>query len=185
MRPFLPCLAALTALSAGCSDPPLPIPAGAFSVQFTDTGASCNIASHTVAVGEVGASGDTTLISDGTDADVSCSVTPATGGFSVSAKISSRGSFLQVSIAKISNENDESNAAEGRAVFASSNTAGNNYAPTDVPCTFWFSSADQNVASGAIWASFACPSLTSKDSTCSIQQGFFQVTNCDGAVAEE
>lgn len=185
MRPFLPFLAVLTCLSAGCSDPPLPIPAGAFSVQFTDTGSACNIASHSVAVGEVGASGETSLVSDGTDADVSCSVTPASGGFSVSAKISASGSFLQVSITKISNENSESAPAEGRAVFASSNTAGNNYAPTDVPCAFWFASADQNVASGAIWATFACPSLTSKDSTCSISQGFFQVTNCDGAAAEE
>ena len=176
-------LAALLLL-LGCEDPPLPTPAGAFFVDFRDTGSSCSLLTHETGVGVIGNSGTPEMIADGAaDTTVTCSVLSVGGGFDVNAKIDEK-PFLQVKVSGISSSNDsEANAIEGQLSYASVDTGGELYSANN--CLFWFNSEDQGAVGGQAWMTFKCAGVESEGKVCEIFQGFVSVENCDGAVTEE
>lgn len=174
-------------LSAGCEDTPPPNPAGAFYIDFRDTGAECGLASHEAEMGVVGSSGDPELVAnlDG-GAEVSCTVEAASGGFRVSAELDDAPN-LRVNVPVISSENTADNPADGSATYASTDTGGDVYAsPTDTPCKFWIDAEDgQFVRAGEAWLSFECDAIDNEGFSCALSTSYLAVRNCAGATEEE
>lgn len=170
----------------GCDDPPLPVAAGAFALDFRDTGADCNIESHTAEMGVVESSGNPELVSNGqNNAQAECKVEGA-GPFNVSITLDDAAN-LQLKIPEFSADNTEDNPADGSVSYASTITGGDVYSePTATPCKFWINPDDgQFVRAGEAWFSFECEALEGENSTCEVATSYVAVRNCLGAVDEE
>ncbi|NUP06624.1 MAG: hypothetical protein HOW73_11270 [Polyangiaceae bacterium] len=171
----------------GCEETPPPNPEGGFTVNFRDTGADCSIASHDAAMGTVGPSGDPALTANGSgNADVSCTIQNASGGFSVSVQLTEVAN-VQVTIPSFSNENTVDNKADGSMSYASTETGGDVYiSPADPKCKFWVDTdAGQFVRAGEAWFTFECASIISEMSDCAMGTSYIAVRNCEGASEEE
>lgn len=179
---------AVFALSAaGCEDTPPPNPAGAFYLDFRDTGAECGLASHEAEMGVVGSSGDPELIPNlHGGAEVTCTVEAASGGFRVSAELADAPN-LRITIPVLSTENTADNPADGSATYASTDTGGDVYAsPPETPCKFWLDAEDgQSVRAGEAWLSFECDAIDNEGFSCALSTSYVAVRNCAGASPEE
>lgn len=175
---------ALAAFAIGCEEPPLPTPAGAVFVDLRDSGADCNLLTHQAEVGLIGNSGTPELVSTGSDdASVSCSVVAAGGGFNVTAKID-QAPFVEITVNGLSKDNNAiDKAVEGVVSYASVDTGGDIFSSN--ACLFWLNSDDQEVSAGAVWLTFACPTISSEGNVCELAESHLAVENCTGAAAEE
>jgi hypothetical protein len=178
-------LGSLALVLVGCEDPPPPTPAGAFALQFLDSSGNCDPATHNAAMGVVGQEGDPDLVSSGANgAEVTCTVKPSGGGFQINADLTD-GPNLQVSVPSISADNvDEASGADGSVSYVSSDTGGDVYSAGST-CKFWVNPDSQYIRAGSAWVSFVCPEIGNEGSVCSIENGFLNVKNCDGAVEED
>ncbi|MRG98124.1 hypothetical protein [Polyangium spumosum] len=166
------------ALLGGCSDPVPPTPQGAFSVQFSDTGVDCSIASHRSEAGDIDASKRTTVLVDGVEgASVTCSVS-GTGPFDVSAKIFFGSDGINLSIPAINVGATEMSPATGALSFFSDRTAGDAFSSSQ--CNFYFKEGTgQGVAAGKLWVSFACPEVVESQNKCGITESHVIIENCE------
>ena len=181
-------VAAGGALSAGCDDPPPPNPAGAFLINFRDSGAECSLASHDAALGTVGASGDPELVPNGQDdSSVECRVEPSGSAFRVSLDLDAGATgVVQVNVT-LSADNTPDAKATGTVIYASKDTAGNAYSsPSATPCEFWVDpDAGQFVRAGEVWLSFSCSTLSASGQTCALAESYAAARNCLGASNED
>jgi len=166
------------AFLGGCSDPVPPTPQGAFSVQFSDTGMNCSIASHRSEAGLVDASTKEKVLIDGMEgAKVSCSVS-GSGPFDVSAQIVLGSDGITLSIPAINAGATVDSPAKGALSFFSDRTAGDAFSSSS--CNFYFKEGTgQGVASGKLWVSFACPEVIESTNTCGITESHVILENCD------
>jgi len=166
------------ALLGGCSDPVPPTPQGAFQVNFADSGATCNIASHRTEVGVVDSTKKTTVVVDGVEgADVQCKVSGA-GPFTVSARVVLGADLLNISIPAINAGSTVDNPAKGGAAFTSFKTGGAYGSQAD-GCDFYFKDGTgEGVAAGKLWVSFKCAEVIG-DYTCAIAESHVILENCD------
>ncbi|MFO0616244.1 MAG: hypothetical protein U0414_26860 [Polyangiaceae bacterium] len=173
------------AVTGGCDDAPAPLPQGGWSLTFTSAGGTCNINSHNASVGEVSQSTATKLVQQGQNsADVTCAVTPVTGGFSVEGNASSGGASLSITIPAISSAAVFGSGVPGSLAFISTKTQNVFASPTSTPCNFYFSDPAEGVSAGAIWVAFDCPKVVYNSHECGISTGFAKFVNCDGAVLD-
>jgi hypothetical protein len=181
---FLALSAAALATLAGCSDPPLVIPDGAFTVStIQDMPQLCMIAGHTAKIGDINDSQRKTVVANAEDgAIVSCAVS-GTSDFTVTANIVQGDKSLSIGIASIKPGATLASPASGTIGYSSVNTAGNVYGGK---CNYYFTpNTDETVASGRIWVSFQCPALQQGMSTCPIQQGYAIFENCSTIPADD
>lgn len=178
-------LGSLALFSLGCEDPPAPTPAGAFALQFLDSSGTCAPSTHNAAMGVVGQEGEPDLVSSGANgAEVTCSVASAAGGFKITATLND-GPNLQITVPSISADNaDEASGADGSVSYVSSDTGGEVYTAGST-CKFWVNPDSQYIRAGSAWVSFACDEIGNEGSVCSIDKGFLNIKNCDGAVEED
>jgi hypothetical protein len=174
--------AVLLASALGCSDTPPPPQKGGFTVEFSQgSSGMCNLQPHNGDVGMVSADNADGVVTDGQgDASIDCEV-KGSGSFNVSATAISNGTSLHVTIPSISTKATATDPAKGSASFASANTSGTTFSnPGDTPCDFWFEGGtNQTVASGKIWASFACDEVQDNSQhTCALTQGVLVFENC-------
>lgn len=170
----------------GCDDPPLPVAAGAFAVDFRDTGVACDIGSFSTEMGVVESSGNPELVSNGqNNAKAECTI-QGSGTFNVNIVLDDAAN-LQVKIPEFSPDNTEDNPADGTLGFASTETAGDVYSePSDKPCKFWIEpDGGQFVRAGEAWFTFECEAVEGEGSVCGIATSYIAVRNCLGAVDEE
>ncbi len=169
--------------SIGCSDPVPLIPRGAWSLTFQDTGSECTVAGHNAAVGQVEADGELELKANGTDdAEVSCEVKTAGGGYAVSGKVRFKGQYLSLNVAEVKKDATFEEPATGHVEFQTGQTA-KIYRSDE--CIIYFVD-DQLVDKGKVWGSFQCAAVQGpNDSICAVQQGYFAFENCVGSETEE
>jgi hypothetical protein len=172
-------MSALALGSAGCSDPVLPTPQGAFQVSFVRPGQDCSIAGHNSNVGQVDAQTRTDVVIDGqNDASVSCTVS-GSSSFSVEGTVSQNAKSLQIVIDSISPSATIDNPAKGRVGFASPNTVKTYVGDKDHPCDFYFKNKSETVASGKIWVAFRCPDVIAEgQDTCALNESYVILENC-------
>jgi hypothetical protein len=172
------------AFGIGCEDPPPPTPAGAFDVTLQDSGQSCGLATHSVALGVVGESGDPDLISNGADSvAVSCTVEAASGGFHVEANLKQTAN-VQINVPVISADNVADSPAEGTMNYISAETGGQLYS-SQTPCQFWIVPDAQFVRAGEAWLTFSCDEIENEGDVCKIAESHVAIRNCVGAVNED
>jgi hypothetical protein len=181
MRASLLTIVALSSSSFGCSDPPAPLAAGGWTISFSRSSAACNVPTHNEALGQVGQTGETELLTDGVNnASVDCSVTPKSGGFAVRASALQNGRNLQIVIDNISTKASAADPAKGTVGYISSTTADPFKSSSESPCDFY-----EGVAAGKIWVTFVCPKVDADMATCAINQSYAKFENCEGATNEE
>jgi len=170
---------AALAVLAGCSSTPPPTADGAWSVQLE----SCTlIANGTTSFGTLDQSSHSMTMTDGqNNASVSCSVTPATGGFAVNASAKAGADSLSISIPSISTSASATSGAVGEVTFISDSTADNPYQSN--ACNFYFAGSPETVSSGAtgtVFVAFTCNMLTegSQGASCKLNQGYAFFENC-------
>ena len=174
-------------LGAACEDPPPPTPAGAYTIAFSQPGGTCSIGSHESKLGEVGASGDPTLVTSGDkNSTTDCTIETASGGFKVTARVAGSAN-LSISIPSISSQSTQAEPADGTVSYASSQTAGDVFSSQGgTPCRFWVDTeAGQYVKAGEAWLTFECPEIDSEANVCKISTSYVAVRNCLGATNED
>jgi hypothetical protein len=177
----LPILAG--AALCGCEDPVPLIPRGAWSIQFQNTGAACDIQTHPAAVGTVESEGKLELKADASDgAEVSCEVKAAGGGYAVSGKVQFKGQYLSINVGELKKDATFEAPATGSVEFQTGQTA-ELYRGSG--CIVYLTE-NQIVDKGKVWGSFQCELVTGPgDSECAIQQGYFAFENCVGSSTGE
>jgi hypothetical protein len=173
--------------ATACSDPPPPIPSGAFAVQFSQLGGTCNIGSHKVELGVVGETGSPTLVKDGKDgAEVECSVQKSGGGFQIEIGLSGAGATIQIGVPSIAADATVDAPATGTFLFQSQQTSGDALSTVGTPCEFYFvPDSGQTVEAGSVWMTFRCAAIEGEGDTCGISDSYVNVADCTGAVVEE
>jgi hypothetical protein len=172
------------ALLSGCNDDAAPLPQGAWSLNFVDTGVTCDIKSHNGIVGKIGPSGQTTLVTDGVGgAEVTCSVVQTSSGFKVDAHVLSAGSNLHIALDNITKDATQTAPALGSVGYISPDTQNAFGSTAESPCNFYFLDPAEGVSPGNLWVAFDCPSVFYESQTCQIKAGYMKVVNCDGAVS--
>ena len=165
----------------GCSDPVVPLPAGAWAVTFTHSGASCNIQPHNAGVGTVATDGTPTLVNDGANgANVDCLVKPAGSVFTIDSSAQAGSSNLAITVKGMRKDATEDNPVDGTVQFISEKTA-NVFASTpDKPCKFFFvEGSKETIAAGAVWVSFTCDAVDFGIQECALS-GIAKFQNCEG-----
>jgi hypothetical protein len=183
LLPLLPLLA--IAAATGCSDPPPPVPEGAWSINFQplEDFTSCSIQQHVIGVGMVSDIKQTKLVADATSgAAVSCSVT-GDSKFEVRAEASQMGTKLQLSVDNLVKSATPDAPVLGTLSYVSSTTGKPYITDRDSPCQFYFvPNSGEAVAPGSVWVAFKCPKLIENGgmSTCQITDGYASFKNCTG-----
>lgn len=183
---FVPVLGLLPLLGFGCSDPPAPLPRGAFHLHYNSpTFEQCAVTSHYGDVGLVTESTHDKVVVDGEGgAAIDCSVT-GNGPFAVSASASGTTgdksfSFL-MTIGDIRGSATEAEPAKGAVSFSSKQTSYEvSSSDSAEPCIFYFNAeGGQTIAAGKIWVSFKCPKMVLDTKVCEIDEGYAIFENCD------
>jgi hypothetical protein len=162
---------------AGCGQPPLIVPKGAWSVSFIDSGVDCNIAGHNTVVGEVTGDSRTKLVEDGQDdTDVSCAVIEGDKGFEVEANERLNEALLTILIPELPANASKDKPAKGTVQYKSHDTA-DFFNSTE--CIFYFKDGTgQGVKAGQVWLTFVCPTIDGEAGTCKIEPGYAAFESC-------
>lgn len=169
-----------------------PASQGAASITFATpdppSTALCPVRHQATAPVLIAGSTTTTGISKGTEAIdgqngdvVYCSVTPAPGGYDVTASIHSvNGTKFADIVINLTIAQAQSDAPGSLGIM--DDTTQNAYlSPTTIPCMFSVVGASLGIGPGKIWASVTCPSLVDRSSAAGDQckaTGYFIFENC-------
>lgn len=174
-------------LVAACDEAPPPTPAGAYNVAFSQTGGTCAIASHQNTLGEVGGSGDPTLVTSGSQGStITCTIESASGGFHVSADLEGSAT-VSIEIASISDKATDTAPVDGTVTYASQQTAGDVFSSQGAAeaCHFWIDGNNgQYVRAGEAYLTFECPTIDSEANVCKLSRSYVAVKNCLGATED-
>jgi hypothetical protein len=170
-------IAALAALT-GCSDPVAPPAQTGWTVNFQRTSVGCEIASHTMKVGDVNEKDRTKVIVDGKGgADISCTVKGSSSFAVTDTSALYQGRVLAMEIPSITKNAKQATPAKGVVAYASEITV-DTYQPNMTPCDFFFmDGTGEGVAAGKIWVAFNCPEVIGEMSTCAMS-GAALFENC-------
>lgn len=176
----------LATFALGCDEPVPPTPQGAFLVNFLDTGAECPHKSHQSTLGVINQTDRTTVAIDAVKgAEVACTVSGNTlGPFTIKANLEFEGTeTLTVSIDQIDSKATDAAPAKGTVGFASSVTGGDFFGSNE-PCDFYIEAAGpsgigEGVKPGSAWLSFKCPSMVQSTDTCSLNESYVLIENCN------
>lgn len=178
--PIVVVAAAFTGI--GCSDPVPLIPRGAWSLTFQSPSSDCDVIGHNANAGTVEAKGKLELKADGSDgAEVACEVQASGGGYSVQGTVRSGGTYFDIDIGELKKAATFEEPSTGRIEFQTGTTV-EIYRSDE--CIVYFVEK-QLVDKGKVWASFQCASVTSGNSECAVQQGYFAFENCIGTSTGE
>jgi hypothetical protein len=155
-----------------------PAARAAWSVAFSANDPSaCTVPAHQATMGTVDANSFGPVVTDGdAGASVSCAV-GGTGQLHVDASASQGDSSLHLVIGAIDSLATKAAPAFGSVEFRSLQSAVP-FVSGPTACAFYFDGAQQTVAEGKIWVSFACPSISDGTSTCSVTNGVAIFENC-------
>jgi len=184
--PTLITVSFLAIAAAGCSDPPPPVPEGAWTINFQpldEDFTKCAIQQHVTGIGTISDKKQTKLVADATSsATVSCSVT-GDSKFSVSADTSQMGTSIHISVDNLVESATADAPVPGTLSYLSATTGSPYISNKDNPCQFYFiPGSGEAVAPGSVWLAFKCPELIGNGgmSTCQITEGYASFKNCTG-----
>jgi hypothetical protein len=148
---------------------------GAFHLIHSASASGCNIFDFTAVVGEVDKDSVTTWATDGEHGvEVSCNQIGVLRGV-VDDTEGASGNRLEVDVNLADTMPTKDKPTSGMAIYSSTvKTAGQ---PFSGKCDFWLEGSE-SVGDGKAWMSFSCASVSSAQTTCSVQYGAFAFENC-------
>jgi hypothetical protein len=185
--------------SGDASTPPV-TPDAAWRLSMAGGGSTCDLASSTRQLGDVGSPSDPAVptsitdqspvcaTSDGfslcpngstgtTAASVTCSVVQSGSTFAVKASASAGADSLSIAIASLTTGATMANPAVGTVTYQSDSTVS---VFSSATCDFYFASGNEGVGPGKVWVAFTCAGITSAAAmaTCPVIESYAVFENC-------